>query len=89
MRKASMLTSTAIAMIMGGTLMAPAAGAATTAQDSADQASVHYRRVCHTVVYYRHHHRHHRTVCRWVPVRRHHNNHWNDYSNNNHHWPNR
>ena len=71
---------------------------ATTAADSANQASAHYKRVCHSVVYYRHHHRHHRTVCRWVPVRRHHNNwnnqssnnNWNNHSTNNtQHWPNR
>jgi hypothetical protein len=66
--------------------MAPAAGAATTVGSSADQASAHYRRVCHTVVYYRHHHRHHRTYCRWVRVR-HHN--YNNHGNHNGNWGHR
>jgi hypothetical protein len=73
MRKMAIVTSSAVAVLMGGTMMAPAAGAAqitgTQATVAAHAPASHHvktRRVCKRVVTWRHHHKHVRVTCHMV-----------------------
>jgi hypothetical protein len=76
MRKMPFVTSTAVAVLMGGAALAPAAGAAEISSSQATVAThapshhrVKTRRVCKRVVTHRHHRRHVKVVCH--TVRRH------------------
>jgi hypothetical protein len=73
MRKMTVVTSSAIALLMGGTMMAPMAGAAqitstqaTVAAHAPAKHQVKTRRVCKRVVTFRHHRRHVSVVCHTV-----------------------
>lgn len=78
MRKMAIVTSSALAVLMGGTMMAPAAGAASITSTQAAVAAhapahhvVKTRRVCHREVTYRHHRRHVRVECHMVRYNHH------------------
>ena len=78
MRKMAIVTSSAIAVLMGGAALAPAAGAAEIASAGTTVAAHHpvshqikTRRVCHREVTFRHHRRHVQVVCHTVRVNNH------------------
>jgi len=82
MRKMAFVTSTAVAVLLGGAALAPAAGAAEIASTQATVAThapakhqIKTRRVCNREVYYVRHHRHVRTVCHNVRFNDHNNDH--------------
>jgi hypothetical protein len=73
MRKMTVVTSSAIALLMGGTMMAPMAGAAqitsagtTVATHAPAKHQVQTRRICKRVVSWRHHHKVVHVVCHTV-----------------------
>ncbi|HZE66003.1 MAG TPA: hypothetical protein VE081_05190, partial [Sporichthyaceae bacterium] len=73
MRTMTVVTGSAIALLMGGTMMAPMAGAAQVTSTQATVAThapvnhqVQTRRICKRVVTWRHHHKVVHVVCHRV-----------------------